>query len=129
MFTSACSSNDEWDELPTPIAEFVSQYFPEQSVSDYGYNGDYYHVKLKNGAGLSFDSRYKWVTVNGYGETLPAVLLFDQLPPALYEYIQENEYTGQVYSMTRDQASYTISLSAGTITYTIESGKITQTQV
>lgn len=122
----SCSGNDEWNQLPEPIAEFISQYFPQEGVSSTGYNGTTYHVKLKNSAGLSFDNAYKWVSINGYGSTLPAILLFDQLPPALYEYLQENEYTEQVYSVTRDASAYTISLANSIVTYNISTGKVSQ---
>ena len=81
-------------------------------------------MKLKSDCAISFDSRYRWVTVNGYGSTLPQMFLFDQMPPSLYSYLQETDNVNEVYSVTRDTAVYTVNLQDNTITYDIDSGTI-----
>ena len=53
----SCSSS-LWDELPGPISEFLSTYYPSSTISSYSeHNGEYY-VTVKNGASLTFDSNY-----------------------------------------------------------------------
>lgn len=121
---TACSSSD-WDELPAPIATFVNEYFPAQEVSQYRQDGDTYHVKLHNSVALTFDARYSWTSVNGYGNTLPQMFLFDQMPPALYAYLQELSLTDQVYSVKRDSFTYNVSLLDSSVTYTIDTGIVT----
>ena len=55
----SCSSS-LWDELPGPISEFLSTYYPSSTISSYSeHNGEYY-VTVKNGASLTFDSNYHW---------------------------------------------------------------------
>lgn len=122
--TSGCSSDDAWNELPSTISQFVSKYFPEQGVSGFGESDGIYHVKMKNGAALSFASDYSWISVNGYGGTLPQMFLFDQLPPELYEYIQGLDQLKDVYSVTRDDRHYTVSLLDSSIIYETATGKI-----
>ena len=119
-------SDDAFNDLPTPLAKFVEQYFPGSGVSEYSVSADAYHVKLKDGPGMTFDREYKWMTINGYGETLPQVLLFDQLPPAMYEYIQGNGLLQNAMSMERNSKTYTLVLLDTTIYYDIETGKITE---
>ena len=122
---TACSGDNEYNnEIPGPIQEFISEYFAGEAVSSYSTNGDTYRVKLKSDCAISFDSRYRWVTVNGYGSTLPQMFLFDQMPPSLYSYLQETDNVNEVYSVTRDTAVYTVNLQDDTITYDIDSGTI-----
>ena len=119
-------SDDTFNDLPTPLAKFVEQYFPGSGVSEYTVSADVYHVKLKDGPGMTFDREYKRLTINGYGETLPQVLLFDQLPPAMYEYIQGNGLLQNAMSMERTSKTYTLVLLDTTVYYDIETGKITE---
>lgn len=119
-----CSST-EWDDVPQPITSFLNEYFPEQAVSDYRYDGSTYHVKLRNSAALTFDENYSWTSVNGYGNILPEIFLFDQLPPALYSYLQELSLTNQVYSVTRDNIDYRVLLLDSSVTYDIDTGIVT----
>lgn len=124
----ACHSNDLWDSLPEPIARFVSQYFPNTAVSDYSATDGNYHVKLSGAPSLTFDSNYEWTDINGRGNTLPEVLLFDRLPPALYNYLSETERLDRVYSMSRDAHTYTVVTSDTTLSYNIDTGRITGRQ-
>lgn len=121
---SGCQSSSDWDDAPTAITEFVSRYFPEQTISSYGETGSGYHVKLNGGTAVSFNEAYNWQTVNGYGSQLPEMFLFDQLPPALYEYIQQLGETGGVYAVHRDVSTYSVSQLDMTVIYDIRNGTI-----
>lgn len=121
---TACESTD-WADVPEPVAKFINEYFPLQNVSECTHTDTGYHVKLHNSAALTFDTDYKWTSVNGYGNTLPEMFLFDQLPPALYAYLQDLSLTGQVYSVTRDKFDYKVALLDYSVTYDIDSGTVT----
>lgn len=125
MPLTGCSSS-EWEDLPDPIAHFVAQYFPEEGVADYGETGNVYYVKLRGSAALSFDSNFAWISVDGEGSTLPQVLLFDQLPPALYEYIQENSSLTSVYKISRNTRDYHVTLSDTYLTYNISNKTVSE---
>lgn len=119
-----CSST-QWDDVPQPITSFLDEYFPEQAVADYRYDGSTYHIKLRNSAALTFNEQYAWTSVNGYGNTLPEMFLFDQLPPALYAYLQELSLTDQVYSVTRDNIDYNVVLLDSSVRYNIDTSVVT----
>lgn len=123
FFFIGCGS-DEIESVPKPIATFLSEYFPLQPVSQYGFDGNTYHVKLRNSSALTFDNTYKWVSVNGYGNTLPEIFLFDELPPALYAYLQDISLTNEVYSVTRDGVTYNVMLLDHSVTYIIATGEV-----
>lgn len=126
MLTAVGCSSTEWEELPDPIAEFVAQYFPGDGVEHYGNSDGTYYVELKGSAGMSFDSNYSWITVNGRGMPLPQVFLFDQLPPALYEYVQEAESVNAVYSVSRSSRTYDVTLADSNLTYDILTKEVKQ---
>ena len=121
----SCDHSELWDELPYQITKFINNYYPDsqlQSVSDAGGS---YHVRIENGPGMTFDSDEQWVAVDGYGMPLPHVLLFDQLPPAVYSYLQETEQLNSVFSISRDNGKYTIVLLDTTIYYDTATDKLT----
>lgn len=124
MALGACSSN-VWDDLPSPIAKFIEQYYPGSTVENYHELDEGYYVKIKNGATLKFDSELAWTSVDGNGVTLPQVMVYDQLPPALYTYLQGNEEQSGVYSMTRDARFYKLTMSDTVITYDVTTEKVT----
>lgn len=126
-FSAACSDKHElYDSMPKDIASFVTQYFPTYSIESYTSNSSGYHVRLKNGPGLTFGTNQQWLTINGYGLPLPQVLMWDQLPPALYSYLQETENTDNVFSVNRDGFRYTVELLNQTLYYDISSHVITE---
>ncbi|MDE7473060.1 MAG: hypothetical protein K2M68_05680 [Muribaculaceae bacterium] len=122
--TTACESND-WADVPSPVASFLHEYFPLQNVSECNHTEDGYHVKLHNSVAITFDRDYSWTSVNGYGNTLPEMFLFDQLPPAMYAYLQDLSLTRQVYSVTRDKFDYKVALLDYSVTYSIDRGTVT----
>lgn len=66
---------------------------------------------------MTFGPDQEWEAINGYGERLPQVLMFDQLPPALFAYLQETENMNDVFAMERDAGIYTVTVLNSTITY------------
>ncbi len=73
---------------------------------------------------MVFNSNMDWIEVNGLGETLTQYFLFDQMPPAVYEYLQETENLSNVYAVTRDVFEYNVSLFDSVLTYQISSSII-----
>ena len=124
--TSSCSSGGEdISGLPSPLQDFIVRYFPGSRIDSYSHPGATYHVRIYNGPGLTFDSAYQWTSIEGYGMPLPQVLLFDQLPPALYAYLQETENLDSVFGIVRTPLIYTLTLLDSTITFDIDSERIT----
>ncbi len=121
----ACSS-DALEDTPTAVSRFITQYFPNQRVKSYTETSDGGHkAVLDNSATIIFDDDNKWIEIDGEGSTLPEVLLYDQLPPELYSYLQATEQTGGVYAVTRDNFYYKLTMIDTVITYTISTGSIT----
>lgn len=121
----SCDHSELWDEVPGEISEFINQYYPNSELVSVSHNGNNYHIRIDNGPGLSFDSDYRWVDINGYGMPLPQVLLFDQLPPRLYDYLQETEQLNAVFSMSRDGDKYSLTLLSSTLRFDASTGKLT----
>ena len=124
VFAVASCDNDVWDELPSPVADFFTTYFPGQEVSSYSESSSGSVVTVKNGVSVTFDSGNSWVVVNGNGSTLPDIFVYDQLPEPLYRYLQEMEATGSVYKVSRGGGKYTVELLDSYIDYNIATGKI-----
>ena len=114
----SCSDSD-LDRLPTSIQTFVSQYFPGIVVSSYDQNtqNGSITVKLRNDATLTFDGANRWTDINGNGSPLPPALIYDQLPPQLYNYLESIESTEGVYRLTRDATHITVQLLDNRIEY------------
>lgn len=115
--TVSCDKENFWNEVPGEIATFINQYYPDSDISSYNYTKEVYHVRLKNGPGLTFDKDQQWVSVNGYGMPIPQILLFDQLPPKLYNYLQETEQLNSVFSISRSKGIYNVSLLQRNLRY------------
>lgn len=124
LLMGACSNN-VWEELPSRITTFISEYFPEGGVKRYKHNDESSVVQLTNGATLTFDSENSWTEVDGNGVHLPEVFVYDQLPPALYNYLQGIEAQNDVYCAMRDAYYYKLTMHDTVISYEISTGKIT----
>ncbi|MCM1067511.1 MAG: hypothetical protein NC418_08070 [Muribaculaceae bacterium] len=122
---AGCHDNDVWNDVPEQIGEFINHYFPYSELSSCTETDAGYHIRIDDGPGLSFDRSYAWTSIDGYGMPLPQVLLFDQLPPALYDYIQETENLNGVFSMERDSTAYVVTLLDTSVRYIIETGEMT----
>lgn len=125
VMAGSCSSN-VWDELPDKVTSFLAEYFPGQGVASYSdVEGEDCRVEMRNGAVITFDVNDNWATIDGNGNTLPEVLIYDQLPPALFQYLEEMESTNGVYKLSRTSSTYIVTLRDTYITYDVESGAIT----
>lgn len=125
LMPSSCSGNDLIEQVPEPITEFIARYFPGYGVGEYEKTDSGYHLRLKNGPGMNFDSSYAWENVDGYGIPVPQVFLFDQLPPKLYSYLQGIEALNQVFSVGRNSSFYTLTLLDSSLSYDIAREEIT----
>lgn len=122
----ACSSNDEvYNDMPQDITEFVAQYYPNTKVASFTETDATYRVVLDDGPTIVFDKTCQWEKLDGNGSVVVQNFLFDELPPELYEYLQNTDGLNQVFSVTRDSKDYTVVLLNQTLTYNISTGKIT----
>ena len=110
MLTACDNDNNPWDNIPQNIAEFIEQYYPNFALESATDNDSGYHIRLKNGPGMTFNADGSWTDINGYGMPIVQVFLFDQLPPKLYNYLQETQQLNAVFSITRDNDYYTLDL-------------------
>lgn len=120
-----CSS-EAWDEMPDRAQRFVSQYFPgvEASSTSVGADGQY-TVTLRNSATIVFTELGVWLSIDGNGTTLPDNLLYNELPTALYSYLQEMEVTADgVYTLRRDDTTYYVGMLDSSVAYDIATGKV-----
>ena len=124
LLSCACSNGDVWNEVPGKIAEFINRFYPNSELASCDKTGSDYRVRIKDGPGLTFNSEYEWTVIAGYGETIPQMLLFDQLPPPLYAYLEDTGVLKSVYSLERDNAQYTVGLQNTSVVYDIASGII-----
>lgn len=122
-FMDACNSN-AWDELPSPIAAFVSQYFPFGEVQSYTDVPGGSVVQIRNGATLAFDNDYDWIDINGNGQVLPQNFLYDKLAPVLYDYIESIEHVNDVYRVSRSGENVKVEFLDSHIDYDIVTHKI-----
>lgn len=123
--TGACSESI-WEQLPTTLSRFIEQYFPGATLGSYDETPDgAYTVTLDDGATIVFDDNMEWTSVDGNGAALPSVLLYDQLPARLFNYLQETEQTDRGYTMTRVKSVYTVSLLEGnTVSFDTVTGRL-----
>lgn len=127
LFGGGCGDHESelWDSLPSGVASFISQYYPGCAIEKFTHTDGKYYVAIKDGADIIFDDATRWISINGNGETLPENFLYNELPPALYAYLEDLDETGGVYSATRDAESYELALKASYLRYDIASGTIT----
>lgn len=120
----SCHNSELWNDLPAGASEFINTYYPMSELESATHSGSYYHARLSNGPGFTFDSSGSWVAVDGYGLPLPQVMLFDCLPPAMYEYLQEAELLNGVFAIARDGDVYSATLLESTLRYNVATGTL-----
>lgn len=118
-------SDSEWDDLPGEIRSFIDQYFNSTDISDFSESNGHYLVVIKNGSALTFDSNYSWTVIDGRGGVLPAILVSDQLPSVLYDFLVNLEATDGVYELERDFRTITVKLSDTDVLYNRQTSEIT----
>ncbi|MBD5244170.1 MAG: hypothetical protein HDS57_01700 [Barnesiella sp.] len=123
---SACSEPDVWSKVPSRVSQFVQQYWPGQDLSYVANEKDgVCKLTIQNGPSLEFDAAGSWTSIKGGGSPLPSMLIYDQLPDALYRYIEESEATNGVYALSRTASAYDVTLLNSKVSYNISSGQIT----
>lgn len=122
---SGCTNNNLYEDMPAEIQSFISQYYSGSALASFTSSANSYTVIIKDGPTISFGSDYRWTRVDGNGSTLSQVLMFNDLPPELYSYLQETENTDSVFCVSRTAKVYTVELLTDTLTYDISTGEIT----
>lgn len=124
LIVGSCSHSDLYDGMPRQIQSFISQYYPNSQLLDFVTTATTYNVAIKDGPSIVFDTNCNWTQINGNGSPLPQVLMFNDLPPKLYSYLEETEDTKNVYEVTRNSKTYTLVLQDYTLRYDIATGEI-----
>ncbi len=125
LAASSCGNND-YNDLPREIQQFINQYFPGQGVSSFDESAGTYTVNLDNSASLVFNPSMIWTAVDGNGSPVPQQFLFDQFPSVLYDYIVTTGNLGEVYAVTRNAGIYTVTLHNYIIDYNVATEEIRQ---
>ena len=123
--TFSCDHSELWSDVPGQITKFINRYYPNAELQSVSHTGNTYHIRIDDGPGLTFDADYNWTDINGYGMPVPQVLLFDQLPPKLYDYLQGTQQLNAVFSISRDNNIYTLALLDSTLTFNTDTGELT----
>lgn len=123
---AACSSS-LWDELPETVSVFVDKYFPSTKISEAQATADGFTVSISNGPLMNFGPapQYAWTDIDGRGAVLPEMLITDQLPDPLLNYLREMEATTAVYAISRTWQTYRLQLLNDYVSYDINTATIT----
>lgn len=121
---SGCDSSD-WDDMPEQIQIFVDKYFNDTNIESFSDRNGRYVVVIRNSAALTFGTDYEWITVDGRGNTLPAILISDQLPQKLYDYLSNLEAVSHVYAIDRDFRTIKVKLADTSLSYNRQTEEIT----
>lgn len=124
LLTLTACSDDDFNDLPREIQTFINTYYPGESVSDFYESSTGISVYLKNSATLRFDADNRWTGIDGNGNVLPQMFMYDHFPQALYDYLVTTSTLNQVYSVTRNSGDYTVTLHNQIITYSAASGEV-----
>lgn len=123
---SCSDNNDAYSEMPPKVTSFVAKYFPNYNVDSYSTSADAIHVRLKDGPGITFDKDQLVESVNGYGSTLPQMLLFDTLPPKLYSYLESGQNLDDVFAIYFSPKTVYVILLNYSLIYDNATGEIQQ---
>jgi hypothetical protein len=81
---------------------------------------------VKNGATITFNSSYQWLSINGNGQPLPNTFIENELEPKIIQYLMALELTDQVYAAQNDPREVILSLLNYKIRYVKETGDISE---
>lgn len=124
LVVAGCTGADLWDSMPASIKAFIDLYYPNSEVASYVDGKDSYIVRLEDGPGFTFDSEMKWTRIDGYGMPLKEILIYDQAPEPLYNYLATiNEQAG-VFVLGRTAKEYQVQLLTDSLVYTIATGEV-----
>ncbi|MCM1029695.1 MAG: hypothetical protein NC342_08690 [Pseudoflavonifractor sp.] len=123
-------SHSPYDDMPGPVASFIDTYFDDGSIAEaVATDGGGFVVTIKNGAQIVFDASNAWADINGRGETLPAMLITDQLPERVVEYLTSMELVTGVYRLNRSWHNLRVELADSYFTYDDQTGDLTYPEV
>lgn len=122
ILTLMACSHSVWDNLPSPIARFISTYYPGTSVSSFNDSGDNYYVTIKDGPTMVFDQECNWTLINGNGVTIPSLFFYNELPE-IYNYLEPRDETNDVLVVEDYPRSIVLTFSDHTIEYVKETGE------
>ncbi len=125
---SSCG-HSPWDEMPVTVSNFVDKYFNEGTIAEATHTESGFVVVIKNGAQIIFDSEDQWVSIDGRGETLPQMLLTDQLPAKVTDYLRAMEILDGVYMIQRSNGILRINLADSYFTYNYSTDILTYPEV
>ena len=118
----ACS-NSLWDEMPSAITSFISQYYPGATVSRYEQRDGSYYVTVKDGPSMTFDSDYHWTMIDGNGVPLPPVLIYNEMP-RIYAYLEAREEESDLYKAENQPRVILLTFADFRLEYIKENGEI-----
>lgn len=122
-------ANNSWEEVPSTAYDFCMKYWPEYAIESYSNSDGVQTVVIKGAATVYFNQSSQWIRIDGNGGTMPTMLLWDQLPSALYTYVEQVDALEAVYGMARSSSAYEVTLSDQTISYDVSTGEITGSSV
>ena len=117
---SSCTTS-EWDSMPERIQIFIDKYFNSTNIESFSESNGHYVVVIRNGCALTFDSNYSWTIIDGRGGTLPQLLISDQLPEKLYNFLFNMEVTNRVYELDKTSTKISVKLTDTYVEYDISS--------
>lgn len=126
ILLGACTSSTADDDLPGPVSSFITTYFPDGAIeSATASTGGGWVVTISKGAQLTFDSSGDWTDINSRGETLPQMLLTDQLPGRVVDYLTSMELLDGVYRLTRSWHQLRVELQNDYFVYNSQTDALT----
>lgn len=127
---AGCQSSEHYDSLPEPVAQFVSQYWPNPDISSYAANSDGgCTVIINSGPTVVFDRAYSWTSVKGNGLPLPQTFLYNELPEQVYDYLESGSLLNDVFDVSRTAREYRLTLLNFGLVYDLQSQQLRQVSV
>lgn len=118
----ACSDS-LWNDLPAPISQFITTYYPNTAIAQYSDDDNQYRVVVKNGPVMTFDSEYKWTMVDGNGVPLPVIFVYNEMPD-VYQFLLARDETDTVMKAVNTPRAIYITLTDRNLEYIKETGQI-----
>ncbi len=112
-----------WDDLPSPISQFVTKYYPNTSIASYSDANGVYKVTIKSGPTMTFDSDYNWTMVDGNGVALPAIFVLNEMPD-IYNFLLARDEVNTVMKADNQPRAIYVTLPDRCLEYIKETGEI-----
>ncbi len=99
------------NELPAAAQAFVTQYFPDQTISYAKKEIDHmrtnYEVRLEDGTEISFTSKGDWDKVERHFQAVPEALI----PPHIAAAVQERFPNASIVKIDKERGGYDVELN------------------